>query len=351
VAIAALLVSQRAVASQIDYEMVKVGFPSNAADSTGRGAVDGIYRIGKFEVTIAQYAAFLNAVAKTDRDDLYNPKMGSDLNVAGIAREGSRGSYSYSVMTNRGDSANRPITYVSWFDAARFANWMSNGQPVGGRDRTTTEDGAYNLLSASNSFAVQRNAINPNTLLPTTHWIPTENEWYKAAYFNPSSEGGPSDSYWEYATKSDGPPTNYLWGVSNRANYAFDSTYAVTGSTYYSSSQNYLTNVGAFKGSQSYFGTFDQNGNVSEWNDLNGTRSYERGYRGGYWGWKYPSELSASAGHSQTSATWEFFVVGFRLAGSVPAAVPEISSSGLGGAIAIVIGAFGLLERMRAKTA
>ena len=66
-------------------------------------------------------------MAKTDAYGLYNTSMGTNLNIAGISRSGSPGSYAYSVMTNGGSSANRPITFVSWFDAARFANWMHNG--------------------------------------------------------------------------------------------------------------------------------------------------------------------------------------------------------------------------------
>jgi len=117
-------------AEPLNYQMVTVGDVGNAPDpATGGlyGAVAYEYRIGKYDVTIGQYAAFLNAVAKTDAYGLYNTSMGTNLNIAGISRSGSPGSYAYSVMTNGGSSANRPITFVSWFDAARFANWMHNG--------------------------------------------------------------------------------------------------------------------------------------------------------------------------------------------------------------------------------
>jgi formylglycine-generating enzyme required for sulfatase activity len=109
-----LVVSASAVVS---IDCVSVGNAGNANDSTGYCAVPYDYRIAKNETTIGQYAEFLNAKAKSDPYALYNPAMGSTTCIAGISRSGSAGSYSYSVI---GSTANKPITYVSWFDAARF---------------------------------------------------------------------------------------------------------------------------------------------------------------------------------------------------------------------------------------
>src|ERR1043166_7794532 len=107
--------------------------------------------------------------------------MSSDLNIAGIARAGVSGGYTYSVI----GSPNHPVTYVNWGDAVRFANWLHNGQPSGLQDATTTEDGAYTLngaLSNADLSAVSRNA-------DASWFIPTENEWYKAAYYQPATKG------------------------------------------------------------------------------------------------------------------------------------------------------------------
>ena len=79
------------------------------------------YQIAKNETTISDYAQFLNAKAQADPYGLYNTSMGTDANVAGITRSGASGSYTYSVLTGSG---NHPIAYVSWFDAARYANWL-----------------------------------------------------------------------------------------------------------------------------------------------------------------------------------------------------------------------------------
>ncbi len=283
---------------------VTVGDAGNAADDTGLGAVDDVYRIGAFEVTIGQYAEFLNAVAQVDTHDLYNTSMGTDLNKAGIARAGSPGSYTYTVMNNDGDSFNRPITHVTWFDAARFANWMHNGRPTGPQNAATTEDGAYPLDGATSGTA-------PARLAGATFFIPTENEWYKAAYYK---GGGLNAGYWEYATQSDSPPGNVVGGVTNQANFYSDAdrVFSVTKSARYLRNQNYLTNVGAFTNSGSAYGTFDQSGNVYEWNDLTGAADTSRGLRGGSWG-NVTLDLSASFGDRLSPAIE--LGVGFRLAG------------------------------------
>src|SRR5260221_1158873 len=118
-----------ATRADIGYQFGTVGNPGNANDSaTGSvyGAVNYVYDIGTYDVTLNQYTVFLNAVANSDLFNLYDTDIATDPNVSGIARNGSGGSYSYAVI----GSGNRPVTYVSWFNARRFANWMQNGQPT-----------------------------------------------------------------------------------------------------------------------------------------------------------------------------------------------------------------------------
>jgi len=284
--LAGLVLAAAAAQAAISIETVAVGDIGNGNDpTTGYGSVGHSYNIGKYEVTIGQYTAFLNAVAATDTYSLYNTSMGTNMNVAGISRSGSSGSYTYAVMDNAGSSANRPITYVSWFDAARFSNWMANGQPTGEQGNATTENGAYTLNGAMSGVSFTKNTINPNTSATTTYWIPSENEWYKAAYYDPSPSG-PSGDYWLYPTRSDSAPGNTIGAEANQANYTFYNgssyIYSVTQSSSYSSSQNYLTDGGAFSGSGSFYGTFDQGGNVWEWNDR-AIADFYRGIRGGAW--------------------------------------------------------------------
>lgn len=212
-AVSAALITSASATVTIDC--VTVGNAGNAADpSTGYGAVGYNYQIGKYEVTNAQYGAFLNAKAATDSYGLYNIGMAS----YGITRSGTSGSYIYSVT---GGLENRPVVYVSWFDAARMANWLVNGQGNG-----STETGAYTLNGATSGI-ITANAV-------AQVYLPTDDEWYKAAYYN-----GATSTYSLY-------PNGQNTITTEDANYANR-----IGSS---------TNVGTYSGAPSMYGTFDQGG-------------------------------------------------------------------------------------------
>jgi sulfatase modifying factor 1 len=311
-----LLVSNLHAQPLVNIQTVTVGDAGNAADTTGYGAVAYEFNIGKYEVTISQYTAFLNSVARTNTNsyivNLWSAGMTNDLNIAGISRSGSGtlpDPYSYSVIGPSGitpaganSSGNRPITYVSWFDAARFCNWLHNG----GTNGASTETGAYTLNGASNGVGFTKNA-------GATWWIPGENEWYKAAYYK---GGGTNAGYWDYPTQSDTAPGNNIGGATNQANY-FAGDLAVTQSSI-SDSQNYLTDAGAFSNSASAYDTFDQGGNVWEWNDA--VIGFSRGVRGGTWGYDI-SILQSSVGISYGPSA-KLSEMGFRVASVLSAPTP-----------------------------
>ena len=104
-------------AAAVSFTWATVGDPGNAADTNGLGAVASTYRIAVKEVTNAQYVDFLNAVAATDTNALYNTSMA--FGFGGILRAGSSGSFSYSVRPGRGEM---PVNFVSFEDAMRFTN-------------------------------------------------------------------------------------------------------------------------------------------------------------------------------------------------------------------------------------
>lgn len=160
---AALITS---AAATVTIDMVTVGDPGNTADTTGNpnpaGAVADAFRIMKFEFTNQQYTDFLNSVAATDTYLLYNVNMGFTAH-GGITRSGTSGSYTYATRFNMGD---KPVNYVSWFDAARVSNWLMNGAT----GTSSTETGAYTLNNATSGNAP---AVNPGA----TFYIPTENQF------------------------------------------------------------------------------------------------------------------------------------------------------------------------------
>ncbi|MEI8369596.1 MAG: SUMF1/EgtB/PvdO family nonheme iron enzyme [Planctomycetia bacterium] len=341
-AASACLFAASAGAGLINYQKVTVGNAGNANDKTGYGAVAYEYQIGKYDVTIGQYTAFLNAAdpSGTNPNGIYFSDMGTDLNIAGITyTAGAATGAKYSVIDNAGDSSNRPITYVSWLDAARFANWMTNGQGSG-----STETGAYNLATAPPGVAP---AKSPGAAF----YIPNENEWYKAAYYSPNYGGDGVPGYYAYATQSNTAPGNVVGSLANQANYN-NGVFSVTQSSSNSRSQNYLTDVGAFTNSGSFYGTFDQSGNVFQWNDLDGDSGSSRGVRGGNWNYNGAYFLTSSYSVSLDPSIQVGSFIGFRLASPVSSsAVPEIDPAGMGSVLALVSGVLGLLERRRLRAA
>jgi formylglycine-generating enzyme len=286
----------------VNIEMVTVGNPGNAPDTevmvgdgtTGYGSVGYVYQIGKYEVTAGQYTEFLNAVAKADPNGLYNTAMGEPGAASGanIQRTGSSPNFSYSVAA---DWANRPVNYVSFWDAARFANWLHNGQPTGAQGAGTTEDGAYHDVDDQTLFG--RN-------VGAQFFIPTEDEWYKAAYHDKNA--GLATTFFDYPTGTNAVPGNDInetTNAGNNANY-YISNYAI-GSPYY------RTVAGEFELSDSPYGTFDQGGNVWEWNETK-VNSSVRGLRGGS-GFSGSDDLHASL-RNGTGPQFEGYAVGFRVA-------------------------------------
>jgi len=268
------------------------------------GAVNYGYDIGTYEVTNAQYVEFLNAKAKSDPLGLYDTSMLGVINRGGVS-----GSYTYEAASGW---ENRPVSSVTWYDAVRFANWMNNGQ--GG---ASTETGSYTLVGGT---ATPSNASSVARTIGATIVLPSENEWYKAAYYDASSS-----SYFDYPAGSDTPTTCASpTSTPNTANCFRFTPPALR-----------ALNVGSYPGSPSPYGTFDQGGNASEWNE---TAYFGwRGIRGGSSG---DQPLVLGAAHSEsTPADHAAGYIGFRLA-----MIPEPSSC-----LLVIAGLLGFAGWRRAR--
>jgi formylglycine-generating enzyme required for sulfatase activity len=337
-ALACLPFGSIANAGIIDW--VTVGDAGNAPDTIGAGygAVATSYRIMRYEFTNQQYADFLNSVdsSGTNPYSVYNSNMSSNprggISFTDSAANGSK----YGVKTDMGD---KPVNYVSWFDAARVSNWLMNGAT----SSSSTETGAYTLVGGQTSGNAPW--VNSNA----TFYVPAIDQWYKAAYYK---GGGTDAGYWTYATQSNTAPTavnatvegsGTSGGVSpvtsgNYANY----DYAADWNSQYGN----VTTVGT-NGGPSAYGTFDMSGNVTEWNDPNGTTDPSRWVRGGRWNYNATS-LYPIDGYPDDPSN-EGDAIGFRLASPVssPSGVPEIDPNSLSAVLGLIVGGLGLLERRR----
>jgi formylglycine-generating enzyme required for sulfatase activity len=315
-------------------EFVAVGNPGNVAapkNSSGLrlGRVDYDYLIGKHEVTYGQWVEFLNAKAKSDPTGLYDPSMTYDKIANGIQRNGTAGNYTYSLLDDT--SENLPVTFINFTDAVRFANWMNNGKGDSSTEHGAYTITTANLENAVRQgdvttyiakgkpgfnagdqvaisgfkgigfdvrsqidnaffkkgrtfFTIKNDYPNANAqgkgqvvAIPATRsedatfWIPSEDEWFKAAYYSPDLNNG-AGGYYTWATQSNEYPGNSVGPMANQANIP-SADYSTLANTPLNpnlsplNGPNLLTPVGAFTNSSSYYGTFDQDGNITEWTE------------------------------------------------------------------------------------
>ena len=155
--------------NQFNIDFVSIGHAGNVADTTGYGAVGYSYRIGKTEVSIDQ---FLKARAADGR-------IGS-------------GDENYWNDGTRTVGGSAPASVVTWFSAAKFCNWLTTGDAYAG---------VYQFNGSGTMTGIDRNYRNGFGL---AYVLPSEDEWYKAAYFKPDGSG-----YSLYASGLDSTPT---WG-------------------------------------------------------------------------------------------------------------------------------------------
>jgi len=259
---------------KLGNEYVYVGDERNPGDIVNqfKGRVNYGFLIARTELSNASYCTFLNAVAaESDPYGLYDENMSSGA-CGGITRTKRDGLFEYHCKDGW---EIRPVVYINYYDLARFANWMHYGCPSGkcelGITEGTASQGAYDT---SEFELVRSGKKTPYKKFGTRNqgarfWIPSENEWYKAAYYDPHKIG--NRKYHDYPTRSSDEPT------LGQANYMEDNHFSVGG-------PYYLAPVYSFESIPSYYGTLQQGGNVWEWiEDWQYGLIGSRGLRGGSW--------------------------------------------------------------------
>jgi formylglycine-generating enzyme required for sulfatase activity len=215
-----------------DLDLADLGLDPFIRNSVG--SVEYSYRISAHEVSRAMI-------------DRYNANSGGPtITMYDYAAAGFAG----------GNLAGRPATGVSWNEAARFVNWLNTSRGYSAAYNFTTGDANGNITHWSLGDTGYDPA-NPLRNSNAYYFLPSEDEWYKAAFYDPSANGG-TGGYWEYATGSNTPPTPVTGGTaSGTAVYDL-----------YSTSRPFegpalVTDAGGL----SPYGTMAQNGNVWEWNE------------------------------------------------------------------------------------
>ncbi len=265
--------------NEFTIDFVDIGNAGNAADTTTYGAVPYEYRVGKYEIS-------QDAINKATASGMANVTAGAWTN-------------------------GKPAATISWYEAAAFVNWLNTSTGNTAAYSLTFSNSAWSMALQSSSNAWTAGGTNLYRNKNAFYFLPSENEWYKAAYYNAAGT-----NYFSYPTGSNSVPTAVASGTN-------------AGSAVYNSAASAPAIVNR-AGGLSPYGTMGQGGNVFEWNESandgsNSLSSENRAIRGGYW--LNDSQSLRSSGQFARynnaptfGATW----VGFRVA-----SVPEPSTYAL----------------------
>ena len=284
-------------------EMVPVGDPGNAPDpATGLGAVQEPYQTSKYVITRLQWATFLSAVHVIKgnladqrglyREDLFE-EMGLEAqekqnnssqprlcSLTGLVHQASleQGEvkieerkvtlfFPHEWGTPKGRYyASLPMTGLSINNCKRYINWLHHGSPfledLSETSLAVTETGAYDFTHGKNGELMEG----------ARYFLPSLDQWYKAAYYK---GGSTTAGYWSYPTQGDQLPRQTpgfeLWNKDapkTGANYAEIGSGWAHLKFYYVqeiTNQPLITPVGTFQNSPGVYGTYDMGGNVRQW--------------------------------------------------------------------------------------
>ena len=275
-------------ANTLTLDFVNIGNAGNADDagagggsySTPYGGVSYGYRMGTYEIS-------QDAITKATAGGLASVTAGPH-------------------------TGNEPAAQMTWFEAAAFVNWLNDQRTPGLKAYNLT--GVTSLTPWASVDAWQAGGENLFRHKDAYYFLPSEDEWYKAAYHQNT---GVNADYWDYATGSNTIPTQALTDGTTPFTAIFDGVEAGTPAD--------PADVN-LAGGLSAYGTMGQNGNVYEWAEsaydrINNSSSEDREVRGGNW-LNSESILRSSNRGSLAPSTSGNFGVGFRVA-----SVPEPTST------------------------
>src|ERR1051325_4665824 len=181
------------------------GFSDPISPTYGRGGVSYAYSMSQTGVTTAQWVSLLNAA--NARPDLFFPQSPS-WTAAPLIWGGERDpTYTgpgirYRVRADVPSAGMLPASGVSWRECAILCNWLNSGQNSANPE--SFRSGAYDTATFTGGFPT---FTDQRQHTPGAHyWIPTLDEYLKAAFYDPSGNGPGQERWWQYPIRSDSPP-------------------------------------------------------------------------------------------------------------------------------------------------
>ena len=261
-------------------DFVTIGSPGNTIDTTGYGKVSYTYQIGAYDISQNQ----INIAASNGL-----------LGISGVASN-----------TWTGDL---PATGLTWYQAAAFVNWLNTSQGYSPAYNLTYSNNSYSLALWPTNEAWTLGGVNLYRNAECCYFLPSENEWYKAAYYDPNKSGIGHPGYWLYPTGNSSAPTAVASGTAARtAVYNQINTNASPSSVF-------------LAGGSSSYGTTGQGGNVFQWGESafsgkNTNVSNARVIRGG--DYALAASYLRSSDRASLAPSAAVGIVGFRVASIIP---------------------------------
>lgn len=299
-----------------DFQWATIGDPGNIAypgggpfgDLAGRGSVPYLYRMSRLEVTSAQWLEFINIFAPQA------PNPGSFLRPGYSGIQDAPGSPPghYQLVPGLPNAGMIGVYGITWHEAAMYCNWLHNNKS---HDWSAIQNGAYDV----STFGQNPNGSYTDQLTHSPDakfWIPTLDEWIKAAHYDPNYGGQGVPGWWEYPYASNDPPTPGLPGFGQ-------TSAGVTDPMGYEHA--YYIPLGAYPNASSPWGLFDISGGAREWTEEpdpigpQGPYHWDRVVKGTYPGATGSSLLWDQIFTLDYNPPHGTFFTGLRVASAIPA--------------------------------